>query len=45
MEEEKWGPTVNLSHFFFNIQELISLGKLRQLNLTFVPIKANYAAE
>lgn len=39
------GPSVNLGHFFFNIQELISLGKQRQLNLTFVPIKANCAAE
>lgn len=42
---EKWGPSVNLGHLFFNIQELIGLGKLRQLNLTFVPIEANYAAE
>lgn len=41
----KWGPSVNLGHLFFNIQELIGLGKLRQLNLTFVPIDANYVAE
>lgn len=41
----KWGPSVNLGYLFFNIQELIGLGKLRQLNLTFVPIDANYVAE
>lgn len=43
--DEKWGPSVNLGHFFFNIQELISLGKLSLLNLMFVPIKADYATE
>lgn len=36
---------MNLGYFFFNTQELISLGKLRQLNLMFVPTEVNCAAE
>ena len=40
-----WGPSVNLGHFCFHIQELINLGKLRQLNQMFVLIEASFAAQ